>query len=173
VHRDLKPANVMLSSAGRRTDFVKVLDFGLAELAKRLGTSELSTTSGSGAKVAGTPAYMPPEVVRGERIDHRADLYQLGCVMFFLLTGHLVFESESPVAIALAHAHNPPPRVANVADQPIPEALERIVQRCLAKSPEGRFQSAEELELALQAALDEPEADRRHGVRHTDALTEH
>ncbi len=173
VHRDLKPANVMQCEAGRRRDFVKVLDFGLAELARRLNRSSHSSSDSSVPRVAGTPAYMAPEVVRGLPVDHRADIYQLGCVIFFLLTGRLVFDESTPVAVALGHANSPPPLMRDVSDRPIPAALERIVQKCLEKEPSARFQSAEELEHALQLALEEPNADRRHGVRHPDALTEH
>src|SRR5262249_5464436 len=119
VHRDLKPANVMFCMAGRRTDFVKVLDFGLAELAQRLNPS-LRSSDTSIPVVAGTPAYMPPEVVRGMAVDYRADIYQVGCVLFFLLTGRLVFDSSTPFAAALGHANTPAPLVGDVAQQPIP-----------------------------------------------------
>lgn len=149
VHRDLKPENLMSARIGLSEDFTKVLDFGIVELRRRL---ELTSQKGAlaSAPVAGTPGFMAPEMITTSGADGRADLYQLGCVMFFLLTGKPVFDEATPVATAMAHVTAPPPRVADALGRPIPEELESIVARCLAKDPAARFASAERLAAALR-----------------------
>ncbi len=145
VHRDLKPANLFLARAGCRSDFVKVLDFGLAEL--------VEDTTVASDRIAGTPHYMAPEVFRGDAVDARSDLYQLGCCMFFLLTGSVPFQGANFTTLALAHVQDEPPTLASSSPYVVPEALERIVARCLEKDPDDRYASAEELEAALALAL--------------------
>ncbi len=163
VHRDLKPANLFQAHIGRRTDYIKVLDFGLAELVRRLRVGKDVSVQAT-ARVAGTPAYMPPETLMEQNVDGRADLYQLGCVMYFLLTGHPVFERTSATALALAHASDPPPRPSEDAPFPVPEALDGIILRCLEKSPANRFSSAIELDAALRTVQRaEAEHARREG----------
>jgi serine/threonine protein kinase len=94
---------------------------------------------------------MAPEIITNSGSDARADIYELGCVMFFLLTGRIVFDEESPVAVAMAHVTAKPPRVEEVLGRPIPAALEAIIARCLAKDPAGRFPSVLDLADALRA----------------------
>jgi serine/threonine-protein kinase len=148
VHRDLKPENLMSARIGLRDDFIKVLDFGVVELRRRLEMRSQKSALAS-APVAGTPGYMAPEMITSSGADGRADLYQLGCIMFFLLTGRNVFEDPSAVATAMAHVTAPPPRVEDVLGRRIPEELEAIVARCLAKDPAQRFPSAEAVDGAL------------------------
>lgn len=150
VHRDLKPENLMSARIGLRDDFTKVLDFGVVELRRRLEMRSQKSAMAS-APVAGTPGYMAPEMITSSGADGRADLYQLGCVMFFLLTGRNVFEEPSAVATAMAHVTAPPPRVGEVLGRRIPEALELIVARCLAKDPGQRFATAEDVDRALSS----------------------
>src|SRR4051812_10396121 len=111
VHRDIKPANVVVSRAGTTFDFVKVLDFGLVKLdtARRAEDDAVAKLSTEGS-TSGTPAFMAPEVVLGDAVtDHRVDLYALGCVAYWLLTGKMVFEGESAIQVMVHHAHTPPP----------------------------------------------------------------
>ncbi len=154
VHRDLKPSNLFLVDRGIGHDFAKVLDFGL--LSARTTTQESGTSIASREyAILGTPAYYAPEQALGGRVDARSDLYQLGCVMYFLLTGRLVFERSSPVAIIFAHATDSPTPLGDV-EPPVPEALEDIVMSCLAKQQSERPQSAEELEALLRQVVCEP-----------------
>jgi serine/threonine-protein kinase len=148
VHRDLKPANLFMAHIGTDQSFVKVLDFGFAELARHLSASTDASRLAT-VRVAGTPAYMPPETLLEKTVDARSDLYQLGCVMFFLLTGELVFDRPSVAALALAHVHDPAPLVSSRAQGPIPRELEAIIAICLQKNPADRFSSASELDEAL------------------------
>ena len=168
VHRDIKPANVVISRAGTTFDFAKVLDFGLVKLeadaqrslpraSKRGGSgagalSEAKGQSHAAGRIAGTPAFMAPEVVLGvAETDHRVDLYALGCVAYWLLTGKLVFEGKSVVETMFHHAHTPPPRLSTRSEQPIPVPLEDLVVECLEKDPARRPASAEAVSTRLDA----------------------
>jgi serine/threonine-protein kinase len=150
VHRDIKPANIHLGRVGRESDFVKVLDFGLV---KSVGGADGQDSLASVAGLAiGTPAYMAPEMVSGEgELDGRTDLYSLGCVAYYLLTGELVFAGETAVQTALLHVSQPPVPPSQRTGNPIPAELERLVLGCLAKDPADRPQSASELNAALAA----------------------
>jgi hypothetical protein len=141
VHRDVKPSNIFLARRGLRSDFVKMLDFGLVKVDDASGT----LTRADASIFLGTATYASPEALRGERQGPPSDVYQMGCVMFFLLTGHLVFERASSIAVALAHSSEAPPALSEVAGQLIPSDLEQVIQRCLAKDPEQRPASAIEL----------------------------
>jgi serine/threonine protein kinase len=143
VHRDIKPANMVVSRAGTTFDFVKVLDFGLVKLDTARDTDadlvKLSTDDGW----SGTPGYMAPEVVLGAAdTDHRVDLYALGCVAYWLLTGTMVFQGESAMQVMLQHAQAEPTRPSERVDRPIPTALEALVMECLEKDPARRPGSA-------------------------------
>jgi hypothetical protein len=138
VHRDLKPSNIFLARRGLRSDFVKVLDFGLVSI-QDLGSS---LTQADASIFLGTVNYASPEALRGEKQSPQSDVYQLGCVMFFLLTGHIVFERPSTVAVALAHSAEAPPHVGSFVEHPIPEDFEALIQRCLAKVPSHRPSTA-------------------------------
>ncbi len=138
VHRDVKPSNIFLARRGLRSDFVKVLDFGLVSVQDLAS----SLTQADASIFLGTVNYASPEALRGEKQHPQSDVYQLGCVMFFLLTGHIVFERPSTVAVALAHSSEAPPHVGAVANHPIPEDFEALIQRCLAKTPSDRPSTA-------------------------------
>ena len=148
IHRDVKPANVYLCRVGREHDFVKVLDFGLVKSVAGDAPREVALTAAHMA--AGTPAFMAPELAMGEsRIDGRADLYALGCVGYWLVTGHQVFEERSPMRLMLAHAHQRPERPSRRSEVHIPGAFEELLMACLSKSPGDRPQTAEALAAAL------------------------
>lgn len=147
IHRDIKPSNIFLTRRGDLFDFVKVLDFGLAKQAAPEGSPGLSQ-SGS---FFGTPRYMPPEAVQGtDKLDPRADIYNLGGVAYWMLTGQPPFQSSSNVELVLDHLKKIPTKPSLIAEMPIPEELEKIVMKCLEKKPEDRFQSVEELSSALK-----------------------
>jgi serine/threonine protein kinase len=154
IHRDIKPANLHLSERGLEKHFVKVLDFGLvkseSETPSIQGTN-LSITQGD--RITGTPTYLAPELATGRgKIDGRADLYALGCVAYYLLTGKLVFEGATAMQVALAHAVEPPQPPSLRVGRPFPRDLERIVMACLEKDPEKRPASAQALLGMLDAA---------------------
>jgi eukaryotic-like serine/threonine-protein kinase len=153
IHRDVKPSNVFISRLGKRTDFVKVLDFGLvkalADPHGRTATTHSQTT--------GTPAFMAPEQVRGDEVDARTDIYGLGCVAYFLLTGAVVFNKSSAMAMAMAHLAEQPELPSRRSELPIPGSLERVVMACLAKNPNERPQSAAELGAMIDACTDVPQ----------------
>jgi eukaryotic-like serine/threonine-protein kinase len=153
VHRDIKPANVVVSRAGTTFDFVKVLDFGLVKLdtARRAEDDAVAKLSTEGS-TSGTPAFMAPEVVLGDAVtDHRVDLYALGCVAYWLLTGKTVFEGENAIQVMVHHAHTPPPRPSLRVEWPIPAPLEDLIMECLEKDPARRPPSAEVVSARLDA----------------------
>ena len=152
IHRDVKPSNVYIARLGPLTDFVKVLDFGLV---KAMAGPEAKSAS-TRTQTAGTPAFMAPEQVRGEEVDARTDIYGLGCVAYFLLTGTLVFDRPGAMAIAMAHLAEQPEPPSRRSEIPIPASLERVVLKCLAKNPNDRPQSAGELNALLDACTDVP-----------------
>ena len=155
VHRDIKPGNIHLGRVGRQHDFVKVLDFGLVKsIGGPRGGDSLATVAGTMA--LGTPAFMAPEMVEGEGVDGRADLYSLGCVAYYLLTGHLVFEAETVLQTAFMHLQREPVPPSQRTENPVPPALERLVLACLAKRPADRPQSAAELAVGLAALEGRP-----------------
>jgi serine/threonine-protein kinase len=138
IHRDIKPGNVMLLPDGR----VKVVDFGIARAAGS------DTLTGTGV-VLGSTAYLSPEQAGGQPVDQRADLYALGCVLYEMLTGHVPFRADTPIATMYRHVNEDPPKPSTIV--PVPPELEAIVLGCLEKDPGRRFGSAGELETALLA----------------------
>jgi eukaryotic-like serine/threonine-protein kinase len=141
VHRDIKPANLFAARVGVETDFIKVLDFGLV---KSVDEDRNVSTTVPG-RAMGTPAYMAPEIASGQRlIDHRADIYSLGCVAYWLLTGSLVFEAETPMKMLIAHVEHDPVPPSHRSEQEIPARLDQVVLSCLAKDPELRPSGAAE-----------------------------
>lgn len=154
VHRDIKPSNIFLTQRGGLCDYVKVLDFGLA---KKVTTGDSSGLTKAGI-LFGTPRYIAPEAIYGqEPSDARADLYNLGGVAYWLLTGQPPFTSDSSLELIVDHAKTIPLRPAEVCETPLPAALDDIVMKCLKKKPEERFGSAEELAEALrQVNIDTP-----------------
>lgn len=160
VHRDIKPANLFLCRRGIEFDFVKVLDFGLVTtLAEMEGYHTRLTRDGV---VTGTPAYMAPELASGDtEIGPAADLYSLGCVAYWLLTGELVFDADTPMRTILDHVNTPPVAPSERTEVEIPPALEAAVLRCLAKQPRERFASAAALAGALAGLPLEPWSQER------------
>ncbi len=141
VHRDIKPSNLVACRMGVAVDFVKVLDFGLVKMASEDGAEGANLTSPN--VTTGTPAFMAPEVALGNRpVDGRADLYALGCVAYWLLTGRPPFEAPTPVAMLLQHVQDMPPAPSEVSETEIPAGLDRLVLDCLAKDPDNRPASA-------------------------------
>jgi serine/threonine-protein kinase len=148
VHRDIKPANIHLGRVGLRHDFVKVLDFGLVkEVSKASVETSLATIPGQMA--IGTPAYMAPEMALGEPVDGRADIYALGCVAYYLITGQLVFEAEKAFQMIAKHLQAAPIPPSQRTDRPVSPELERLILKCLAKDAKDRPQSAAQLAQAL------------------------
>ncbi len=178
VHRDIKPANLFVCRAADEVDVVKVLDFGLVRAltsdepdAPPFSTQAvLETTAAAGlatpldakltraGRVMGTPEFMAPEQALGHKLDGRADLYALGCVAYWLLTGHLVFQKETPLLLLLAHIQEPPAPLDQRAPG-VPRALKLCIMDCLAKSPDHRPQTARDLLVRLTAAELELSAD--------------
>ena len=150
IHRDIKPANLFACRVGLEADFMKVLDFGLVKSVRPAGPDEsLATQPG---EAAGTPAYMAPEIATGEReLDHRADLYSLGCVAYWLLTGRTVFQADTPVKMMLEHIRSTPEPPSGHTELPVPSDLERVVLACLAKRRDDRPADAAELARLLEA----------------------
>jgi serine/threonine-protein kinase len=150
IHRDIKPANLVVSRVGADWDFVKVLDFGLVKLeGGRQSEQSLRLTAEN--NVSGTPAYIAPESVTGGPTDHRVDLYSLGCVAYWLVTGKLVFEGPGAIKVMSDHVHAAPAPPSTRSSQPIPPELESLILACLSKDPEQRPASAAELQSRLEA----------------------
>ena len=148
VHRDIKPANIHLGLVGLHHDFVKVLDFGLVKEVSSV-SPETSMATIPGQMALGTPAYMAPEMALGEPVDGRADIYALGCVAYYLLTGQLVFEAEKAFQMIAKHLQTSPVPPSRRTDQPVSPQLEDLILKCLAKDAKHRPQSARELAAAL------------------------
>jgi len=147
VHRDIKPANVFVTRRGVREDFVKVLDFGLVRSIAQDDEGLALTETGA---VIGTPAYLAPEMLFLERpIDHRADIYAVGCVAYWLVTGELVFNAPERFALAHAHIYERPSPPSERAPGSVPSEFDRLVLACLEKDPADRPASAAELGAAF------------------------
>jgi eukaryotic-like serine/threonine-protein kinase len=131
-----------------------VLDFGLVKSVS--GPSDLRSLETAAGLTPGTPAYLAPEMAVGGAVDGRADLYALGCVAYFLLTGHLVFEGRTAVEMIAKHLHDEPVAPSRRTELPVPDALDRLVLACLAKKPKDRPRSAAALAQALAAIDVEP-----------------
>ncbi len=150
IHRDVKPANIYVCRYGRIHDFVKVLDFGLVKSDRDAPAADANASSQQ--QLVGTPAYMAPEQIEpGGSVDARTDLYALGCVAYWLLTGQAPFPAPTALQIMARHLHSAPPPPSSCAPQPIPSALEAVVLRCLEKNPNDRPQSAAALARDLAA----------------------
>jgi serine/threonine-protein kinase len=150
VHRDVKPSNLFVCRMGLAVDFVKVLDFGLVVADRRAGDDETRLTAAGGA--TGTPAYMAPEMVTDPTLVGPAtDVYALGCVAFWLLTGQTLFGAPSPMLVMLSHLQAPPRPPSGAAPRPVPPELDALVLACLAKRAEDRPSDAAELGRRLAA----------------------
>jgi len=162
VHRDIKPANIFLCCYGQDVDFTKVLDFGLVKRAGELSRGDAKLTEVGG--FAGTPAYGSPESAAGEgdEADPRSDLYSLGCVAHWLLTGHTVFKASSPMLMLVQHLHQEPKPLSDFKELDVPPALDELILSCLAKEPKQRPSSAEEVSQQLRFIdLDTPWSTER------------
>ena len=174
VHRDIKPANIVLCRYGEDYDFVKVLDFGIVKVLHELGDAERAPTLPALTAehaVCGTPAFIAPEqVLGGQRVDHRADIYATGCLTYWLLTGQLVFTGNSPMQFLIQHTQATPVPPSARTELLIPKELDAIVLACLAKDPSDRPQTARELARRLEAVPVErewtPEIARAWWERH-------
>jgi eukaryotic-like serine/threonine-protein kinase len=154
VHRDIKPANIYVCRMGLEYDFTKVLDFGLVKFqTKETRESESLVTMEN--TTPGTPAYMAPEAILGDtEIDRRADVYALGCVAYFLLTGELVFEADNSMKMLMQHLHAQPVPPSQRTELPVPRELDDLILACLQKDPKHRPQDAGELyQLAQQCRI--------------------
>ena len=148
IHRDIKPSNILIDKHGE----VLLTDFGIAKMVEGSSSTQL-TAAGS---ILGTPAYMSPEQAQGQKIDGRSDIYSLGVVLYELLTGRPPYEAETPFAIVLKHINDPLPPPRSVKPD-IPEPFERVVLKAMSKDPTQRFETASDMEQALQKALKESE----------------
>jgi serine/threonine-protein kinase len=147
IHRDLKPDNIMLIRRGSDDDFVKILDFGLAKLTGPAGMNKHKTQTGS---VLGTAHYMAPEQAESRKeIDHRVDVYALGCILFQMMSGRVPFPGEGFGDVLIKHIREPPPLLTRLNPQ-VPKSVEKIVLHALAKKREFRFAHMEEFATALR-----------------------
>ncbi|HSP79160.1 MAG TPA: serine/threonine-protein kinase [Myxococcaceae bacterium] len=151
IHRDIKPHNIMVQQLDGR-DFVKVLDFGLVKALEQEEEQQLTSTG----QVLGTPQYMPPEQAGGEVVDHRSDLYSMGGVLYYCLTGASPYGANTVrKALTAALTQQVPPVNSRRQDAPIPQLLEEFLQKALAREKEDRFQSAQEfIDAMLDAVAD-------------------
>jgi eukaryotic-like serine/threonine-protein kinase len=144
IHRDIKPSNVFVCRYGREVDFVKVLDFGMVKLQRHEDPAEAQLTGAY--SVIGSPASMAPEQVLGNRpVDGRSDLYSLGCVAYWLITGQQVFEGRTAMELMSQHAQAKPAAPSSRTELEVPAALDELVLECLAKDPADRPPSADAL----------------------------
>src|SRR6201992_1571686 len=166
VHRDIKPGNVMVTRNGD----IKVMDFGIAR-----AMNDAQATMTQTAQVIGTAQYLSPEQARGERVDARSDLYSTGCLMYELLTGRPPFTGDSPVAIAYQHVRETPVPPSRI-DPSLPPWADSIVLKAMAKDPADRYQSADEMRMDVQRAMNDiavaaPTPMDRYGTQARGAAT--
>ena len=153
VHRDLKPANLMVMDFDTPAETVRVMDFGFAGFASKPHI-QLAELTGQGSVYAcGTPAYVSPEMVRGDAVDPRGDLYSVGVIMYEMLAGRLPFEAATTDELLAAHIHKPPPRFGRVGCPDISAAVEGVVQIALSKFPSERHPGAKEMAIQLSRAV--------------------
>src|SRR5436190_8158537 len=144
IHRDIKPSNVLLDERGN----CLLTDFGLARM------TEASAKITSSGAIMGTPAYMAPEQGQGTSVDQRSDLYALGIILYELVTGRVPYTAETPIAIVFKHISDPLPS-ARKLNPNLSEEMERVLFKALAKNPDDRYQTAEDLVRAVQSAISE------------------
>jgi serine/threonine-protein kinase len=147
IHRDLKPANIFLVEHGDETDFVKILDFGLVKNVSETKTEDLTQTG----LFMGSPKYMAPEQIRGDRVDARTDIYALGIILYEMVTGKVPFDRPNSVNILMAHVNEEPPPLRQMnPNTQVSAAFEEIIARCMAKDQNQRFGSMDEVLAALK-----------------------
>ena len=172
IHRDLKPDNLFLTKDGH----VKILDFGLAKLVQPatdnfaqtdVATRKVHTDPGT---VMGTAGYMAPEQVRGQAVDHRADIFSFGAVLYEMLSGRRAFHRDSAIETLNAILKEEPPELTNT-DHPIAPAVERVIWHCLEKTPERRFQSATDVAFALESLSGVTSQSSQQTLTHHQAVS--
>src|SRR5260370_4185725 len=156
IHRNIKPSNFLLHPDGR----LIVAEFGIARMMND-GSSTIGATLTNTGMLLGTPEYMAPEMARGEPIDARADIYELGIVLFHMLSGHVPFKGNTPLAVVVKQLEEPLPPLY-LLNPAIPLAVDKVVQKATAKRREDRYRSAGELAQALRLSLRPPD-----GLSHT------
>jgi tRNA A-37 threonylcarbamoyl transferase component Bud32 len=159
IHRDIKPANIMLDVNGQSI----LMDFGIAKI---LG-GEQHTATGA---VLGTALYMSPEQIRGERVDHRSDIYSIGVTLFEMLHGRPPYEADSTMSLMMMHLNDPVPDLRQIQPD-APEDLVRVIERCLAKDPAQRYQTAAEITAALKKLITTKQDTSASGVVHVYSPT--
>jgi serine/threonine-protein kinase len=145
IHRDIKPSNILVDPWGN----CLLTDFGLAKMTA--STANLTQTGG----ILGTPSYMSPEQGLGKKIDNRSDIYSLGVVLYQMAIGRLPYQAETPMAVVIKHIHDPLPPPSQFKPD-LPEAMERVILKALAKNPDDRFATAGEMIKMLQSATEPP-----------------
>jgi serine/threonine-protein kinase len=145
IHRDIKPENIFIAELGGETDFVKLLDFGIAK-----ATSSADPTLTNTGFIAGTPAYMAPELIQGHAADRRTDIYSFGAMLYYAASGRLPFGDAESTTLFAAHLTRTPEPIASIALHPMPEPLVHAIERCMAKNPDERYPSTHALLDALQ-----------------------
>ncbi|GAB4215759.1 MAG: hypothetical protein OHK0013_41600 [Sandaracinaceae bacterium] len=167
VHRDLKPANVFLCRRDDDPDFVKVLDFGLVKNTEE--TAEDLTQTGL---FMGSPKYMAPEQIQGDKADGRVDIYALGVILYEMLTGKVPFDRPNSVNVLMAHVHDAPPSFEMaLPGAQIPPALEAVVMKCLEKRPVDRYATMDQLLLALKAVSESGQHSLTSSVTSSNELS--
>jgi len=157
IHRDIKPANIILTERSDEPDIVKVVDFGLVKLLGGGSNEPMATQANA---ITGTPLYLAPEsITTPDAVDARADIYALGAVGFFLLTGQHVFEGSTVVEVCSKHLLEPPVAPSARSARPIPEPLDQLILACLAKAPGDRPASAAALKQALERIAEQTPHD--------------
>ena len=166
VHRDMKPENVFLVNREENQDFVKILDFGIAKISDRDNEGKRLTKTGM---IFGTPEYMSPEQAAGKPLDHRVDIYALGCIMFELFTGRVPYEGDSFMAILTQHMFEPIPSITEaVPGTDVPPSVQAVVYKAMAKEASDRYETMEELRQDLERALVDADYVVEHpGREHT------
>jgi serine/threonine-protein kinase len=160
IHRDIKPPNIMLCEQGGIPDFVKVLDFGLARAVEPLDGTEVTRTS----LIMGTPSYLAPERITDPMtIDQRSDVYSFGAVGYYLLTGRHIYDASSTVDLMRQIVSNKPPRPSEVTGKEIPGDLEELIMCCLARRPEDRPATMQEVLISV-AKIDASLTRNSHDV---------
>jgi serine/threonine-protein kinase len=165
LHRDIKPGNVMIQHPGTPQETVKLMDFGLAKISRTLYISPEEIGDANSFSASGTPEYISPEMVRGQEMDARSDLYSVGVMLYEMLAGRRPFHHASVEELMVAHAREAPPSFAEIGlDGLVPYAIEKVVMGCLAKSPDQRPRSAWDLAEAYERALGRRILPKRHEI---------
>ncbi|MCA0315538.1 MAG: serine/threonine protein kinase [Candidatus Melainabacteria bacterium] len=152
IHRDLKPANILLTSEANGEISVKILDFGIAKLAGLDDESEDQYMTSTG-EIFGSPFYMSPEQCMGEAVDTRSDIYSIGCTLYEMLTGQVPLDGGSPLDTVMLHLEELPKSLSEKSGRSFPKSIETVVARSMAKLPQDRYQSAQEMAEDLKRIL--------------------